>query len=476
MNHSQQLGTEPVGKLLRQQSIPASIGILVMSIYMIVDTIFVGRYVGPLAIGAITVVLPISFLISSIGMSIGVGGGSVISRALGAGDDEHALHTFSNQISLTLSLALIFVVLGYFAMDPVLNLFGGKGELLAPSQDYFTIILLGVPFLAWAMMSNNVIRAEGAPRMAMLVLLIPAVVNMILDPIFIIVLDWGLKGAAWATTISYMVSATYSAIFFFSKKSELHPRLRYLLPNWTIVKEIASIGFVSLARQGSVSLLTIVLNNSLFSYGGEFAVSVYGVINRVMLFANFPVFGITQGFVPIVGYNYGAQKWKRVRESIRLSIRAATLIATIIFIGIMVFTPQLVQLFTTDEKVIAQTVPAMRWVFGATPLIAINLIGSGYFQAIGKVYPALFLTLSKQGFFLIPLVLLFPLMFGLDGIWYAFPVADVGAVVVTWFVLQKALKRDFSPTENEAEGESPVPNDESPSDIPAAAQSPAARH
>ena len=442
MNHSQTLGTEPIGKLLRQQSIPASIGILVMSIYMIVDTIFVGRYVGALGIGAITIVLPITFLISSVGMAIGVGGGSVISRALGADREEHALHTFSNQIGMTFALALFFVLLGFQFMDEILILFGAKGDLLAPSRDYFGIILLGVPFLAWAMMSNNVIRAEGAPRMAMLVLLIPAVVNIILDPIFIIVLDWGLEGAAWATTISYIASALYSAVFFFSSKSELHPRFKYLIPKWSIVKEIASIGFVTLARQGAISLLAIVINNTLVGYGGEMAVSVYGVVNRVMLFANFPVLGITQGFVPIVGYNFGAEKWGRVRKSVRLAIRGATGIAIIIFLGIMIFAPQLVRLFTTDPELIEDAVPAMRWIFGATPLIAINLIGSGYFQAIGKVYPALFLTLSKQGFFLIPLVLLFPLIFGLNGVWYAFPVADLGAALVTYIWLQRALDRD----------------------------------
>ncbi len=432
-------GTEPLGKLLKTQAIPASIGILVMSIYGIVDTIFVGRWVGAMGIGAITVVMPITFLIASIGMSIGVGGASIISRAFGEKNDGKAYQTFGNQVGLTLTLALFLVFLGFIFKSEILNLFGGKGEILAPAGEYFEILLFGVPFLAWAMMSNNVIRAEGYPKYAMLTLIVPAVSNIILDPIFIVGFNMGIKGAAWATTISYIASAFYTAWFFFKGKSQMKLNRQYLQPSLPIVKEIASIGSITLARQGTISILSIVLNNSLFFYGGEIALSAYGVINRVMLFANFPVLGITQGFVPIVGYNYGAKLFSRVQKIIFLSIRTASFVALCIFATIMSLTPQIVGVFTEDPALLEMTVPALRLSYLATPLLAVSLLGSAYFQAIGKVLPALLLTLSKQGFFLIPLVLILPLIFGLNGVWISFPIADVGAALITFWYLRKEM-------------------------------------
>lgn len=439
MNHSNDLGTKAIKPLLIKMAVPASIGILVMSIYMIVDTIFVGHWVGSMGIAAITVVMPIIFLISSIGMSIGVGGASVISRSLGGGNREKALQTFGNQITLTTIIATLVVFAGSFFQEEILQLFGGKGAIFAPAKAYFQILLIGIPFLAWAMMSNNIIRAEGRPKIAMTNMLVPAIFNLILDPIFIVALDMGIEGAAWATTISYIASALYSAWFFFWGGSELKIKYSDLALRWPLVKEIFAIGIVTFARQGTISLLTIVLNNSLFLYGGELSVSTYGIINRLMMFANFPVLGITQGFIPIAGYNYGAEHWERVREVIKVAIRYGTGLAFITFLGIMIFTEPLVAIFTNDEALIAQTTPAMRFVFLATPLITVQLIGSAYFQAIGKAIPALLLTLTKQGFFLIPLVLLLPIFFQLNGIWYAFAIADISAAAVTYWYLKKEL-------------------------------------
>ena len=309
MNSSQELGTEKIGKLLQKMAIPASAGILVMSIYFIVDTIFVGRWVGSLGIAAITVVMPITFFFSSMGMAIGVGGASIISRALGSDSFGKACRTFGNMITLALLLIICLVSVGFFFQEELLTAFGAKGNILPIAKQYFSIILLGVPGLGWSMMSNNVMRAEGEPKMAMLTMMIPAIANLILDPIFIIWLDWGIEGAAWATTISYYMSASFTLWFFLSGRSELKIYWNSLKLKKDLVLEIFSIGGVTLARQGSVSLLSIVLNNSLFFYGSELAVSIYGIIGRIVMFANFPVLGITQGFLPIAGYNYGAQKW-----------------------------------------------------------------------------------------------------------------------------------------------------------------------
>ena len=440
MSQSSALGSKPVGKLLVGQAVPASIGFLVMSIYGIVDTIFVGKWVGSLAIAAITVVIPISFLISSIGMAIGIGGASVISRSLGSDNKPKALLAFGNQIALTISLAVIIMILGFCFQAPILKLFGGRGDILAPASVYFRGILLGIPFLAWAMMSNNVMRALGAPKMAMCVLVVPAVLNIILDPIFIVAFDWGLAGAAWATAFSYVASAGFAVwFFFFSGRSELRITPVQLILKWSMVREIFSIGIVTLARQGTISLLAIVLNNSLFTYGGELAVSVYGIINRMMMLVNFPVIGITQGFIPIAGYNYGAKQWSRVRAVIRLAIRYGTGIASLLCIGILIFAHLLANIFTNDAALMDASPMAIRIAFMATPFITLQLISSAYFQAIGKPIPALLLTLTKQGFFLIPLILILPGFWGLNGIWIAFPIADtLSAVFCYYFLIREA--------------------------------------
>ncbi len=444
MSKSQELGTEKISKLLVQMAVPASIGILVMSIYFIVDTIFVGRFVGSLGIAAITVVLPISFLIGSFGMAIGVGGSSIISRALGAGDKEKAWQTFGNMITITLSLAIGLVILGSFVSDTVLSTFGAKGEIMAPAKSYFRIILLGVPCLAWMMMANNVMRSEGQPRFAMIAMVLPAIVNIILDPIFIIVLEMGLEGAAWATTLSYYLSAGFSLWYFLLGPSELKVSAQSFILKLAVVKEITAIGGVTLARQGAVSLLTIVLNNSLFQYGDELAIAVWGIINRTMMFANFPVLGVTQGFVPIAGFNYGAENWDRVKEVIKTAIKTGTFIAIGLFTLILTFSSSITSIFTSDPELIRRTPGALVIVFLATPLITVQLIGSAYFQAIGKALPALFLTLTKQGFFLIPLVLILPLFFDLKGVWYAFPIADVLAATVTYTYLQREIRKDLN--------------------------------
>ncbi|MDX1651987.1 MAG: MATE family efflux transporter [Brumimicrobium sp.] len=442
MKSTDKFGTAPLGGLLREQAFPASVGILVMSIYSIVDTIFVGRFVGAAGIGAITVVLPITFLISSLGMAIGVGGASVLSRSLGGKENNKAYATFGNQVIMTILLAVTFVIVGWFFMDEVITLFGGRGEVRQPAKEYFGIVLIGVPFLAWAMMSNNVIRSEGFPRVAMFAMIVPAIANLILDPIFIIAFDMGMKGAAWATTLSYMASATFTLLHFSKGRSQLKLSKKYLKPDLKIMGEISALGAVTLARQGVISVLATVLNNSLYFYGGESGLSVYGIVNRVLMFANFPVLGITQGFVPIVGYNYGARLKERVKKIVKISVVSATAFSLIIFVLLMIFARDIAQLFTTNSLLVDQTAPVIRTVFLATPLLAVSLIISAYFQAIGKAIPALILALTKQGIFLIPLVLIMPVYFGIEGIWISFPIADVGAALVS-FIYYKATKTKY---------------------------------
>lgn len=436
---STNLGTKPIGPLIRQQSIPAAIGILVMSLNMIIDTIFVGNCIGPVAIAVITVVLPIVFLISAIGMAVGVGGASIISRALGAGDHEKAHLTFANQVILTVGLSILMASLGLLFQEEILTLFGAKGEVLAPAKKYYTIVMYCVPFLGMVMTGNPIIRAEGKPTFSMTTMLIPAFANVIMDYLFIMVFGWGIEGAAIATSISYASSFLFVLWFFTSKHSEMQLKLRCLRLDWPIVKEIGSLGGVTLARQSVVSILSIILNNALFKYGGASGLAVYGIIGRMLMFALFPILGIAQGFMPITGYNYGAEKFDRAKETVHKSILYGSIVAGIVFVFIMVFPEAFVKAFTQDAEVLRQTPDALRLVFAVTPFIAIQLIGSAYFQSIGKAVPALLLTLSKQGFFLIPLLLILPNYYGLFGIWIAFPIADFLSTAVTGFFLRREL-------------------------------------
>ena len=432
------LGTQDIKKLLIKQAVPSSIGVLFMSVNILIDTIFVGQWIGSLAIAAVTIVLPITFLISSLGMAIGVGGGSVLSRALGANHKEKAKNTFANQIMMTLLLSSIFVFLGLFFSDEMLALFGAKGAIIQPAREFFFPIIISVPFLALCMMGNNIIRAEGKAKFAMVAMIVPAFVNIGLDILFIKYLNLGMFGAAMATAISYF-SCFLFVLWFFIFKSELKLKMKNFKFKMPIVKEISELSFVTFSRQGVVSVLSILLNHTLYSYGGEHSVAIYGIISRMLMFALFPILGITQGFLPIAGYNYGAGYYERVKESVSLSIKYAAILATLIFVVILIFAKPITAVFTTDALVIAQTPNALRWVFAASPIIAIQLIGAAYFQAAGKAKKALLLTLSKQGFFLIPLVLILPNFLGIFGVWIAFPIADILSTLLTGYFLKKEM-------------------------------------
>ena len=442
------LGTEKIPKLLLKQALPAAIGFMVMSLNMVVDTFFVGQYIGELAIGAISVIFPISFLFSSIGMSIGIGGGSIVSRALGNNDDKKAQLAFNNQISLTIFLAIIAIIIGVFFKIPILDIFGAKGEIMPFANSYFSIVLIGIPFLALSMMANNNLRAEGKAKIAMIALLIPSVVNIVLDYIFIDIMDLGMVGAGWATTISYLGCAGYIIYFYLAKKAELKVKLVLFKLNKLIVSEIFKIGSVNLLRQGTISLLAIVLNNTLFYYGnlqggmgGEIAISVYGLATRMTMFALFPLIGIAQGFMPIAGYNYGAKMYDRVNSVIKIALIYGFIIASFIGVILMVSSDFIPYIFTKDTKLIKHAPNAIFWIFSATPVIVFHLIAPSYYQAIGKAIPALLLTLTKQGVFLIPLVLILPIYFGIEGVWYSFPISDIISAGICFYFLRKSTSK-----------------------------------
>lgn len=441
---SQDLGSEPIGQLLIKQALPASIGILVMSLNILVDTIFVGQWIGATAIAAINVVLPVSFFIAALGMAIGVGGSSIISRALGANNKEKALKTFGNQLTLTFLFTVTFAIFGLYFVDTLIPAFGGKGNIFAPAKIYYEIILYGVPVLGFVMMGNNVIRAEGKPKFAMYAMLIPSIGNLLFDYIFINLLGWGMAGAAWATTGSYIVSFIFIFWYFLSNNSELKINKSHLGLDRPIVSEIGALGFVTLARQAVVSVTFLLVNNALYNYGGETSVTAYAIVGRMSMFALFPVFGITQGFIPIAGYNYGAEQYQRVKEVIYTAVKYATVLAVIIFMVLMLFPEFITQWFTTDVEVSKVAPKNMRLAFAAIPVLSLQLIGAAYFQAIGKALPALILTLTRQAIFFIPLMYILPVFFGELGIWIAFPIADVLSTIVTYYFLSKEVKLKLS--------------------------------
>ena len=442
-SNTQLLGTLPISNLLIQQAIPASIGILVMSLNILIDTIFVGQWIGSEAIAAINVVLPVSFFIAALGMAIGVGGASIISRSLGEKNIVKAEQTFGNQITLTFLITILVVIFGLFFLNQIIPIFGGKGSLFSFAKTYYVIVMYGVPVLAFCMMANNTIRAEGKPKNAMYAMLLPSISNLTLDYILIKVFDMGMMGAAWATSLSYGVCATYIIYFFLSGQSILRPKLSNFFINYNTVLQITSLGSVTLVRQAMVSLTVLLVNNILFTIGGESSITVYAIISRMLMFATFPIFGITQGFLPIAGYNYGAKNWLRVRNVINTSILYSSVLATIVFLLIFFYSDFIPQIFSKDVIVSEQTPMALRYVFMALPIIGIQLIGAAYFQAIGKAKPALLLTLSRQGFFFIPLLFLLPPYIGIDGVWLSFPIADLLSTLVTIYFLNRSIRKEL---------------------------------
>lgn len=438
---SSSLATQAIPKLLIKQALPASVGILAMSLNILIDTLFVGQWIGPNAIAAINIVLPVSFFIAALGMSIGIGGSSIISRALGDKNKALATKTFGNQLALTFTSTLLFSGLGLFFSDQIIPVFGGKDILFDIAKIYYVIVLYGVPVLGFCMMSNTVIRAEGKSKNAMYAMLLPSISNLLLDYVFIKVLDLGMYGAAWATTLSYGVCASYIIYFFSSKKSELNLVLSDFKLDTKIVKEIGALGFVTLSRQAMVSITILLVNNILYQLGGASILAVYAIISRMLMFATFPILGITQGFLPIAGYNFGAKLYDRVRQVIWVALKYATLLATLVFLIIFYFADAVPYLFTKEFKVANATPSALRWVFAALPIVGIQLIGAAFFQAVGKAIPALLLTLTRQGFFFIPLLFIFSSKWGIIGVWMSFPASEVLATLVTAYFLSQEIKK-----------------------------------
>jgi len=441
MKNNHILADDNIGKLLFRLSAPATLGMFVMALYNVVDTIFIGHSVGKLGIAGISIVFPFQMFVMAIGQTLGIGGASLISRSLGAGNIEKAEKTLGNVIFSVVIFGISLAIFGSFFIDKILLVFGATETILPYAREYMQIILFGTILFTFLMSSNNIIRSEGKAKVAMGTMIISAVLNIILDPIFIFSFKMGVRGAAIATVIAQFISVIYIVFFFCSGKSVLKFKLINLKFNIPILKEVFAIGASAFARQSAQSFLIIVLNNSLGLYGGDISIAVFGVVSKLIRFIIMPIFGIAQGLQPIAGFNYGAKQYGKAWKALKLALFSGVTISTLGSLLVISIPGTLMKIFTNDTLLINEGVHSLKIFILAFPLVGFQVVGATVFQAFGKAIPALFLSLSRQILFLIPLILILPGFFHLDGIWFAFPVSDVLATIVTLMMLYREKKR-----------------------------------
>lgn len=440
MNHSKQLGEDHILSLLLKFSIPAIVGMVVNALYNVVDRIFVGQGVGKDAIAGITIGFPIMLVIMAFGMLIGIGATSLISIRLGEQKKAEAERIIGNGLTLLVGISLILTALGLIFLKPLLISFGASKSILPYAQSYLRIILYGAVFQGIGFGMNNFIRAEGNPRMAMATMLIGAFTNTVLDPIFIYTFKMGIEGAAWATIISMAVSATWVLYYFLSGKSSLKIHLANLKPDLAIIGKIMAIGSAPFSMQLAASGITLALNWLLVKYGGDIAVSAIGIVNSIAMLILMPVFGINQGSQPIIGYNYGARKFDRVKKALKLAIIAATGVTLLGFIIIQLFPRAIIQLFNRDPDLVELGAMALRTFLIFLPIIGFQIVGANYFQATGKPKQAMILSLSRQVLILLPALYFLPKFFKLKGVFMAGPLADLISSIITGLWLYFELK------------------------------------
>lgn len=441
-DREQMLRHQNVGSLLLKLSIPATIGMVVNALYNIVDTIFIGRGVNELAIGGLTVAFPVQMLIMAVAQMIGIGAASAISRSLGEGNAEKADTYAGNSYVLIFIISTILTIIGLLFLDPILRLFGASDTLLPYARDYMRVILIGSILFSFTVSSNNIVRAEGNAKVSMLVMIIGTGMNIILDPIFIFGFKMGISGAAIATILSQTISFIFLIFYMFSGKSMIKLGLHHLKLRSDYVVEILTIGFPSFIRQVSGSVIAIFLNNSIVHFGGDIALSAFGVINRIIMFIFMPMFGLVQGLQPIVGFNYGAKLFPRVKETIRVSIRSLVIYCVSGTLIILLFIQAIFHLFTPNPEVIAIGTFAMRIMILGIPVVGIQIISSSVFQSIGKAKPALLLSFLRQIILFLPFMLIFPHLFnlGLLGIWLAYPASDILSTLISAIMLKKEVQ------------------------------------
>jgi len=433
------LADNNITKLLIKLSLPATVGMFVMAFYGIADAIFIGRGVGPLGIGGVAIVFPYQMIVLAIGQLLGIGGASIISRSLGANDRDKAEKTLGNVYLMAFILGILIALFGLIFIDPILSAFGATKAILPYSREYMQVILSGTIFFLFLVASNSIIRSEGRAKIAMGTMIVSAVMNIILDPVFIFVLKMGVKGAAIATVISQFLAVLYIVYFFSSSKSSLKFKLKLLKFEIPILKDIFSIGISAFARNSAGSIIVIVINNVLKNYNGDVTIAVFGIIHRILRFTIMPIAGIAQGYQPIIGFNFGARNFRNILKTVGRGIILSTLIAFTGFILLNLFPKKLMSVFTPDPQMIMYGVIAIRLTILALPTEGFQIIGATTFQALGKPLPAFFLSVLHRVFFLVPLVLILPRYMGLNGVWLSFPIADLLTLFVTFPLLYRQV-------------------------------------
>jgi putative MATE family efflux protein len=439
MKKTTELAEANIGRLMLKYFVPAFIGVFVNALYNIVDRIFIGQGVGAEALSGISVIFPVMLIMMGFGMLIGIGAGVLVSINLGRRDHKRAEQTLGTSFVLMILVSALIMVIGFAIKKPMLQSFGATDETYAYANDYLDIILMGVVFQVVGFSLNNIIRSEGSVKTAMYSMLISAGTNLILDPIFIFGLGMGVKGAAWATVISMFVLCVWVISHFLSSRSVIKLRKEQMVVDWQITKEIMAIGMAPFAMQIAGSFVQGLLNKRLIDFGGDLAVGAMGIINSVATMVIMTIVAINMASQPIIGFNYGAKDGKRVKDTLRYSLIAATIIAVSAFTLIEAMPGVLVTLFNRDSQELYDlTVQGLRIIILAWPLVGFQVVAGHFFQSVGKAKIAMILTLLRQVIVLLPLLLVMPGWFGLNGIWAAFPVSDaVSAMVVSVFLVRE---------------------------------------
>lgn len=440
MTPLEKMREKPIGKLLWEFSLPAIVGMTVNSLYNIVDRIFVGQGVGPLGIAATTVAFPIMTIFLAVSILIGVGSTALISIRLGQRKVEEAEKVMGNGTIMLVILPLILSIIYQFFAQEILIFFGASPDVLPYARDYTDIIVLGSVFGALALGMNNFIRADGSPRISMLTQIFGGITNVVLNYIFTFRMGMGIAGLAWATIIGQFVSAVWVISYFLRGRSQVKLRFKNLKLEISTLLRILSIGFAPFGLQIANSVQQVILNKTLRIQGGDLALSAVGIILSIATILFMPVVGLSQGAQPIIGYNYGAKEYQRVKETYKKAVIIGSCMVMVGYIAIHIWSSQLIRLFNDDPALISMTTPAMLVYFTMMPILGFQIISANYFQAVGKPIQSTILSLSRQVLFFIPLLLILPNYWGINGVWRTPPIADSLSVILTAALISHEMK------------------------------------
>ncbi|MBQ8443185.1 MAG: MATE family efflux transporter [Bacteroides sp.] len=436
-SNATELGTQPIGKLLMQYAIPAIIAMTATSIYNMVDSIFIGQGVGPLAISGLAITFPFMNLGAAFGAMVGVGASTLISVKLGQRDYGMAQVILGNVISLNVIIGLVYSIVMMMFLDPILYFFGASADTIGYARDFMEVILLANVFTHMYLGLNAVLRAAGHPQKAMYATINTVIINIILAPIFIYVFHWGIRGAAIATVIAQIISLVWQFKILTDQSELLHLKKGIYSLQSKIVKNIIAIGLSPFCMNIASCFIVIFINQGLKEYDGDLAIGAYGIVNRLMFICVMIVMGITQGMQPIAGYNYGAQQYHRVNQVLRLAIYGATVMTTLTFLIGELIPEWTVSIFTTDEGLIQRAAEGFRIAVLVFPIVGFQMVTSNFFQSIGMANKAIFLSLTRQLLFLLPCLLILPTFMGAAGIWWSMPISDALASAVAAVMLYK---------------------------------------